>query len=66
MSQSLKKIPQTDAIMQRSSKVRFEFFQDIYREADNQLMLQGKIVGTALNERGRPCIPDDINALSDR
>lgn len=51
--------------VQRSSKVRFEFLQDIYREDGNQLILQGKIIGTALNERGRPSIPDDINALID-
>ena len=52
--------------MQRSSKVRFVFLQDIYRESDNQLMLQGKITGTALNERGRPSIPDEIEVLIDK
>ena len=49
--------------VQRASKVRFEFLQDIYRENDNQLMLQGKIIGTAVNERGRPSIPQEIDQL---
>lgn len=49
--------------VQRASKVRFEFLQDIYREKDNQLILQGKIIGTAVNERGRPSIPEEIDQL---
>ncbi len=49
--------------VQRASKVRFEFLQDIYREKDDQLILQAKITGTAVNERGRPFIPEEIDQL---
>lgn len=45
------------------SKVRFEFLQDIYRAEDDRLILKGKITGTALNERGRPSIPEGISQL---
>ncbi|MFT5658533.1 MAG: acyl-CoA thioester hydrolase [Gammaproteobacteria bacterium] len=40
--------------IQQVSTLRFEFLQDIYRASDLKLMLQAKITGTALNERGRP------------
>lgn len=47
----------------QSSKVRFEFLQDIYRSTDNKLVLKGKITGTAVNERGRPFVPEEITKL---
>jgi acyl-CoA thioester hydrolase len=40
--------------IQQISKVRFEFLQDIYRTDDSKQMLQAKIIGTSLNEQGRP------------
>ena len=40
------------------SKVRFDFVQDIYRSRDERLVLKARITGTALNERGRPFVPD--------
>jgi len=51
---------------ERSSKVRFEFLQDIYRLADDKLVLKGKVIGTSLNERGRPFIPDVLEKYFDR
>ncbi len=47
--------------MERESKVRFAFVQDIIRTADSKIVLNGKIIGTALNERGRPQIPEILN-----
>lgn len=47
------------------SKVRFEFAQDIYRLADSKKMLQAKITGTSLNERGRPFKLDVLSQLFD-
>jgi len=44
----------------QSSKVRFDFIQDIFRLPDNKLILNAKITGTALNERGRPFVPDEL------
>ncbi len=49
--------------LERSSKVRFDFIQSIYRVEDEKLALQAKITGTALNERGRPFVPDVIEHL---
>ncbi|HED40177.1 MAG TPA: acyl-CoA thioesterase [Chromatiales bacterium] len=47
----------------QSSKVRFEFLQDIYRRADNRLVMKAKIIGTSINERGRPFLPEEIAGL---
>lgn len=49
--------------IERESATRFAFHQDIYRLPDNRLVLQGKIVGTALSERGRPRIPEELVTL---
>lgn len=46
--------------MQRESKVKFAFYQDIYRLPDEKLVLNAKIIGTALNARGRPEIPPEL------
>jgi len=51
---------------QQSSKVRFDFLQDIYRSADDRLVMNAKITGTSLNERGRPFLPAEISALFER
>ncbi|MCF6239249.1 MAG: acyl-CoA thioesterase [Candidatus Marinimicrobia bacterium] len=47
----------------QSSKVRFEFLQDIYRSSDDRLVLKAKITGTSINERGRPFVPEEISGL---
>ncbi|MBW1913325.1 MAG: acyl-CoA thioesterase [Deltaproteobacteria bacterium] len=40
--------------VERVSRLRFAFKQDIYRQEGNKLILNAKITATALNERGRP------------
>lgn len=52
-----------DTCVVQSSRVRFDFLQNIYRKKDDRLMLAGKITGTSLNERGRPFVPEVIAAL---
>lgn len=52
-----------DTKLVQQSRVRFDFLQNIYRKADGKLILNGKITGTSLNERGRPFVPDVIAAL---
>ena len=47
----------------QSSKVRFDFMQDIYRSSDDKLVMKAKITGTSINERGRPFVPDEISGL---
>lgn len=49
--------------LERLSPARFAFFQDIYRYPDEALVLQAKVVGTALNEKGRPKIPTELARL---
>lgn len=49
--------------LHRASKLRFEFIQDIYRVSDNAVMLNARIIGTALNHRGRPFIPEQLEKL---
>lgn len=48
---------------QKESPLRFAFYQDIYRLPDEKLVLQGKVIGTALNAKGRPEIPPEMEAL---
>lgn len=52
-----------DVSVEQSSRVRFDFLQNIYRKRDQKLMLAAKITGTSLNERGRPFVPDVIIQL---
>ncbi|HTF97840.1 MAG TPA: acyl-CoA thioesterase [Cellvibrio sp.] len=52
-----------DTEVVQSSRVRFDFLQNIYRKRDNKLMLTAKITGTSVNERGRPFLPDVIVKL---
>lgn len=47
--------------LKRESKLKFAFYQDIYRVADNKLVMNAKVIGTALNTRGRPEIPAELD-----
>lgn len=49
--------------LKRFSKLRFEFLQDIYRLPDDRLMLEGRIIGTSLDRRGRPFAPELLEQL---
>ena len=48
--------------LERVSPVRFAFVQEITR-ADGKCVMQARIMGTALNERGRPRLPALIEDL---
>lgn len=48
--------------VERISKLRFGFRQQILRTSDHRVMLEGLIIGTALDARGRPCLPAEIDA----
>lgn len=46
---------------QQTSKIRFDFLQEIYRKSDNRLVLKAKVTGTCLNQRGRPSpLPEQL------
>lgn len=47
----------------RQSRLRFVFIQNIVREPDDCLVLSGRIIGTALDQRGRPQLPAEIEGL---
>ena len=49
--------------MQRESSIKFAFYQDIYRLPDNKPVIKGKIIGAALNSRGRPHIPKEFEKI---
>ena len=49
--------------LRRNSKLRFEFLQDIFRNSDEKLILQARIIGTALNQRGKPFLVDELDQL---
>lgn len=46
--------------MRRESKIKFAFYQDIYRMPDEKLILNAKIIGTAVNAHGRPELPSEL------
>ncbi|EAT58018.1 acyl-CoA thioesterase [Chlorobium ferrooxidans] len=49
--------------MRRESALKFAFYQDIFRLPDQKPVLKAKIIGTALNQRGRPEIPEELDRL---
>ncbi len=49
--------------MGRISRIRFGFLQDVYRRPDDKPIVRAKIIGTALNEGGRPRLPKEIEDL---
>ncbi len=51
--------------LERISKVKFGFRQKVIRLSDEKVCVDGLVIGTALNERGRPYISPEIEALFD-
>jgi acyl-CoA thioester hydrolase len=49
--------------LERLSKLRFAFLQEIRRLGDDRLVLAGRTIGTAVNARGRPILPADLERL---
>jgi len=49
--------------MERISRLRFGFQQDIYRTPDNKPILKAKIIGTAFDANGRPKLFPEVEAL---
>jgi acyl-CoA thioester hydrolase len=52
-------------VPEQVSRVRFGFLQEIHRLPDRKPVLRAKVIGTALNERGRPHMPREIAALDE-
>lgn len=49
--------------VEQFSRLRFVFLQDIFRTADQNLILQAKIIGTSINSHGRPCVAKELAQL---
>jgi acyl-CoA thioester hydrolase len=49
--------------LERISPLRFVFLQDIHRLPDLRLVLSARTTGTALNDKGRPCLPPELAPL---
>ncbi|MEH6396281.1 acyl-CoA thioesterase [Pseudoalteromonas sp.] len=48
---------------ERISRLKFGFRQTIVRKHDEKVMLKALVVGTSVNERGRPFLPAQIDQL---
>ena len=48
---------------ERISPVRIGFRQDIYRLPDRKLVVIALVTGTALNAKGRPQIPSELDEI---
>ena len=46
--------------MERVSRLRFAFHQQIVREADGRLMVDARITGSGIDRRGRPFLPEAL------
>ena len=49
--------------LEQTSRLRFTFLQDIYRHPDQKLIMNARIIGTALNQQGRPSAPKVLTGL---
>lgn len=47
---------------EQASRLRWVFLQDIVRSRDHALMLAAKMTATALDDRGKPFVPEDLLA----
>lgn len=46
--------------LERVSKLRFAFKQEIHSKVDQRLILEATIIATGVNKRGRPALPPVI------
>ena len=51
--------------LERFSRLRFSFLQDIYRLPDNKPILESKIIGTSVSETGKPILPAELEVIMD-
>lgn len=49
--------------LQRQGRLRLRFVQQVLRSPDQRLMLSAIVTGTAVNQRGRPAMPAELDAL---
>jgi acyl-CoA thioester hydrolase len=49
--------------LERVSRIRFAFIQEITRLDDGKLVLQARVITAAMNESGRPMFPRELEGL---
>ena len=49
--------------IERVSRLRFGFLQDIFRIPDQKPIVKAKVIGTSLNTSGRPILPTELDRL---
>ena len=49
--------------IEKESRLRFRFIQDIYKIPGASHILHGRLIGTCLNRNGRPGFPLELEAL---
>lgn len=49
--------------IRQTSRLKFQFEQDIYRLPDETMMLSACITGTSVNAAGKPFVPEFLNQL---
>ena len=54
-----------DLQVERISRLRFAFRQNIYLATNDRLVLSARLIGTGVNEKGRPELPVEILAALD-
>jgi acyl-CoA thioester hydrolase len=48
---------------ERVSRLRFGFQQDIYRLPDEKPVLRAKVIGTAVDAKGKPVLPKELEQV---
>jgi acyl-CoA thioester hydrolase len=49
--------------LERISRIRFAFIQEIVRLGEEKLVVQAKVFTAAMNEKGRPMLPHELEHL---
>lgn len=49
--------------LKKESRIKFAFFQNIYLIPDNKPVINGKVIGVAVNSNGRPHIPEEFKSI---
>lgn len=49
--------------LERVSRIRFAFIQEIVRLDDEKLIVQAKVLTAAMNDKGRPMLPRELQDL---
>lgn len=47
----------------RISRLRFGFYQDIFQLPNEKPVLKAKVIGTAINDSGKPVLPKELEIL---